>query len=180
MECVNCTACIDACDAVMDKLNRPRGLIRYASHNQIEEQQAFAFTPRIIAYSGVLVALLSILGFSLGNRSDVEATILRTKGMTFQVVDDQYISNLYSLQIANKTTEDFEIEIRLKKRPNGRIKFVGKPPVVPAQDLGKGAFFVELPRSTLKGMKNKLVLEVYSKEGKLLDQTTANFLGPVQ
>ena len=180
MECVNCTACIDACDAVMDKLNRPRGLIRYASHTQIVEQEPFRFTPRIIAYSVVLIALLSVLGFSLGSRSDVEATILRTKGMTFQVVDEGYISNLYNLQLANKTTESHQIEIRLKDRPEGRIKFVGKPPILKAQGLAKGAFFVELPRENLKGMKNKLVLEIYDKDGKLLDRTSANFLGPMK
>ena len=54
MECVNCTACIDACDGVMDKIGRPRGLIRYASLNSIERGEPFRITPRMVGYAAVL------------------------------------------------------------------------------------------------------------------------------
>ena len=50
MECVHCTACIDACDAVMEKIRRPRGLIRYASLNGIERGERLRITPRLIGY----------------------------------------------------------------------------------------------------------------------------------
>src|SRR5690606_35046084 len=54
LECVNCTACIDACDDIMDKIEKPRGLIRFASENQIAKKAKFRFTPRMFAYTGVL------------------------------------------------------------------------------------------------------------------------------
>src|SRR5512136_2172683 len=57
MECVHCTACMDACDAVMDKIQRPRGLIRYASLNGIERGEKLRVTPRIVAYSLILLGL---------------------------------------------------------------------------------------------------------------------------
>jgi len=180
MECVNCTACIDACDSVMDKVGFDRGLIRYASHSNIVEGTKFKFTPRIAAYSLVLVGLLSILGFSLASRSDVETTVLRTKGMMFQQMDDGYISNLYNLQIVNKTTESYQVDIKLDDNEGARVKFVGKPPQVPERGIGKGAFFVEIPKEHLDGMKNTITISIYNDEGKLLDKTNTTFLGPAQ
>jgi len=178
MECVNCTACIDACDGVMDKVGFKRGLIRYASYTNIQEGTNFKFTPRILAYSAVLVGLLSLLGFSLANRSDVETTILRTKGMMFQQTDEGYISNLYNVQIINKTAVEYTVDFRLENRENARIKYVGKPPKVPKRGIGKGAFFIEIPKSELNGLQNKVQISVYTAEGELLDKTSATFLGP--
>ena len=177
MECVNCTACIDACDGVMDKVGFPRGLIRYASHTNIEEGSNFKLTPRIVAYSVVLIGLLSILGFSLANRSDIETTVLRSKGMMFQRLDDGYISNLYNLQLINKTQEAYTVRLEAAWE-DARIKQVGKALNVPAGGMAKGAFFLELPENSLNGLKNKVTLSIYDEEGKLLDKTRTTFMGP--
>jgi cytochrome c oxidase accessory protein FixG len=80
MECVNCTACIDACDAVMDKVGRPRGLIRFASLNNIERGEKQRFTARMKLYSAVLAALITLFLVLLYTRSDVETTLLRAPG----------------------------------------------------------------------------------------------------
>ena len=57
MECTSCTACIDACDFMMEKVNLPKGLIGYASENGIAKREKLKITPRIIAYSSVLVLI---------------------------------------------------------------------------------------------------------------------------
>src|SRR5690606_21464471 len=72
LECVNCTACIDACDEVMDKINLPRGLIRYASEENIETGKKFKFTTRMFAYTVVLLAIVTAINVFLFNRSQVE------------------------------------------------------------------------------------------------------------
>ncbi|MEL6194743.1 MAG: cytochrome c oxidase accessory protein CcoG [Bacteroidota bacterium] len=176
MECVNCTACIDACDEVMDKVGFEKGLIRYDSYNGIANQQKFRFTPRIIAYSIVLVALLSVLGFSLGSRSDVEATVLRTPGILYQVTPEGGISNLYNIQVVNKTNHPFNVQVRMVSH-HGKIKMVSDSLVVPASGIGKGALFIEIPREELEGIKNKIKLEIYNGDD-LLDLVKTNFLGP--
>ena len=179
MECVNCTACIDACDEVMDKVGYDRGLIRYASYNNIIQGSNFKLSPRIMAYSMVLVGLLSILGFSLASRSNVETTILRTKGMMFRMTEEGNISNLYNYQIINKTQEEFAIQLSAE-REDAQIKIVGKLPNVPAQGMAKGAFFIEIPPESLQGMKNSVKINVLNEEGQIIDQTTASFLGPAK
>ena len=179
LECVNCTACIDACDSVMDKIGKPRGLVRYDSYSGIESKTPFRVTPRIIAYSVVLVVLLGILGFALGGRTDVETTILRTQGMLYQQTDDGYISNLYNVQVINKTTEEFTVTLKLVEPASGRLKRVGQDLFVPSREIAKGAFFVEIPPDDLAGNKNKITVQVWSGD-KLLDEVRTNFLGPIK
>ena len=176
LECVNCTACIDACNEIMEKVNLPKNLIRYDSYNGIASKTKFKVTPRILAYSGVLTLLLVILGFSLGSRSDVETTILRTPGMLFQETQDGKITNLYSIEVVNKTVKEIPIQLKLKS-PEGVIRMVGNHLTAPEQGMGNGAFFVEIPRDDLKDRKTQLVIEVYSGE-KLVDVVKTNFLGP--
>ena len=122
MECVHCTACIDACDAVMDKIGRPRGLIRYASLNGIERGERLKLTPRLVGYTVVLLALGVVLGFLLFTRSDVQTTILRAQGALFQKMPDGHYSNLYTVRVVNKTSREIPIQLKLenaRRQPAG-------------------------------------------------------------
>jgi polyferredoxin len=170
---------MDACDEVMDKVSRPRGLIRYDSYNGIVEKRKRIFTGRVIAYTAVLSILVIVNIVLLSNRRDVETLILRTPGMLFQEVDEQYISNLYNYEVINKTREEFPVEFRLAGGLEGRIKPVGAIPDTKAGDIVKGAFFIELPKNQLKARKNKITVEVYSK-GKEIDRVKTTFLGPMK
>ncbi|MEL6671677.1 MAG: cytochrome c oxidase accessory protein CcoG [Bacteroidota bacterium] len=177
MECVNCTACIDACDTVMEKIKRPKGLIRFASYNGIAHQQPFRFTPRIMAYTAVLVVLMGITGFSLASRSEVEATVLRTPGMLYQRTEDGQIANLYNLQLVNKRAEAYQLEIRLISPDTGSIRWVGQQQAVPAQGMFKGAFFVDIPRCALPDRKQKIKLQFWDGT-QLLDEVQTYFMAP--
>ena len=179
LECVNCTACIDACDEVMDKVSRPRGLIRYDSYNGIVENRKKIFTPRVIAYTVLLGALLAVNIALLSSRNDVETLILRTPGMLFRQLDDDYISNLYNFQVINKTKKEFPVSFRLAEGAPGRIKPVGQIPDTKAEDMIKGAIFIEIPKSELKGRKNDITVEVYSN-GEKIDEVKTTFFGPAE
>jgi cytochrome c oxidase accessory protein FixG len=178
LECVNCTACMDACDGVMEKIGRPKELIRYDSYNGIANKTKRIFTPRVIAYSIVLLVLVGLEVFLLSSRSDVETLLLRTPGMLYQEVDENTLSNLYNYQIINKTTEEFPVEFRLTT-DYGAIKLVGQPPVAKKDGVTEGALFIELPKDKLQKRKNNIKLEVYSGD-KLVDEVKTTFLGPVK
>lgn len=178
LECVNCTACMDACDEIMDKVDRPRGLIRYDSYNGIQEKRNRIFTPRVIAYTAVLAVLVIVNIFLLFSRSDVEAVILRTPGLTYKAEGENLINNLYNYQIINKTNEEFPIELRLVG-DIGQIRPVGKFMDTEPNGMTEGAFFILLDRADIKDRMTKLTIEVYSGE-KLLDKVHTNFLGPVR
>jgi len=116
LECIGCTACIDACDAVMDKIEKPKGLIRYDSLNGVTSGTKLKFTKRIAAYTSVLVLILGILVFMLITRRSWESTLLRTPGMTFQVDEKMHtVSNIYNLEILNKSMEDQVFKVHVDK-----------------------------------------------------------------
>ncbi len=177
LECVNCTACIDACNEIMDKVHKPHGLIRYSSENAIKKKEKFKITPRVIGYSAVLLVLMSVLGALLIMRSDVETTILRTPGMLFQKPDDNHISNLYNIQLVNKTFSDIPVELKIVS-PEGEIKWVGDGvKILKEQSVAHGTFFLIIPKTKILKTKTEVKFEVVS-DGKTVSSYETSFLGP--
>ena len=177
LECINCTACIDECDAIMDNVGLPKGLIRYASEEEIEKNTKFQFTPRMKGYSAVLFILVGILIGLLFLRTDVEATILRLPGQLFQHKGEN-ISNIYTFKIINKTNKDFnDIHFKLVGI-KGTLNVVGKQDlIVPKQGMVGGTLFVEINKNLLDSDKTKLKIEVYDGDKKI-ETSTTSFLSP--
>ncbi|GAB2816619.1 CcoG/RdxA/FixG family protein [Ferruginibacter profundus] len=177
LECVNCTACIDACDAIMTSINRPTGLVRYASENSIANGVQLKFTTRIKAYTAVLTLLLSLLVFLLVSRTDLDARLMRTAGMTYTSLPDGRISNLYNLKLANKTHKDIPFTLKLENL-NGEIEYVGSVSmIVKKEDYSHLQFFIKLNRNDIKGWKTELKIGMYENNVKI-KTITANFIGP--
>ena len=178
LECVNCTACIDACDHMMESVNLPKGLIRYASEDNIEKGSKFNFTARLKGYTAVLAILIGVLIGMLFLRNDIEARILRLPGQLYEHKENNIISNVYTFKLVNKTSEEIE-EVRFELLShNGTIKLVSHDSfTVPEQGLSEGSLFVEINASALSGDKDRVEIGVYSGE-KLIETTTAAFLGP--
>ena len=178
LECVNCTACIDECDTIMDKIGKPKGLIRYASEEEIVENTPFRFTTRMAGYSTVLLLLVSTLITMLFMRNDIEANILRLPGQLYERKENNIISNVYTYKLVNKTTEDIERLHFVLLSHKGEIKMVTQEVFsLQAQDLAEGTLFIEIKAAALKGDKDKLKIGVYSGE-ELLETTETQFLAP--
>jgi cytochrome c oxidase accessory protein FixG len=179
LECINCTACMDACDDVMEKVKRPKGLIRLASYQSIKEGIKNLFTTRVIGYSVVLVFLVALQIYLLTTREPVETTVVRVPGMLYQEQENDRISNLYNIQFVNKTFEDIVLEVQLKDFENGEINRVGAEILsVPSNENLKGVFFIELPKASLTKTKTNLIIEVLVN-GEVIDEVKTNFLGPI-
>ena len=178
MECVHCTACMDACDAVMDKVGSPRGLIRYASLNGIERGERLRLTPRLKGYAVVLLALAAGLTFMIFTRTDVEATLLRASGALFQQMPDGHFSNLYTVKVVNKTSREMPVELRLES-PAGDLRVMGRDLVVPAQKLAETSVLIELDPAAMKSGTTPLVVGVYLDGHRIQTLKTA-FIGPRQ
>ncbi|OGU42505.1 MAG: cytochrome c oxidase accessory protein CcoG [Ignavibacteria bacterium RIFOXYB2_FULL_35_12] len=177
LECVNCTACIDACDTVMDKIDRPRGLIRYDSLRGIEKKEKFHFTPRMAGYSSVLILILSVLSYLLVTRSDLSINILRTPGLLFQEQPDNKCSNIYDLNITNKSFNYTPIELKLKN-VEGELKLLGDELNLKPQEKHDSKFLLILPKTSIAKMNTPITILVYSND-KLLKEVKTSFLGPV-
>ena len=178
LECVNCTACIDECDTIMEKINLPKGLIRYASEDNIVKKSKFTFSPRLKGYTAVLTILIGVLVGMLFLRNDVEANILRLPGQLYERKEGNIISNVYTYKLINKTNKEIdEVSFKLLSH-NGKIDVVtGETFTVPPQELAEGTLFIEINNAGLKGDKNQLEIGVYSGED-LIETTKARFLAP--
>jgi cytochrome c oxidase accessory protein FixG len=178
LECINCTACIDACDEIMDKVGFEKGLIRYASEDDIENKEAFKFNARLIAYSTILIILVGVFITMLFLRNDVEATILKLPGQTFQTTNTT-VKNVYTIKLINKTIQDIEnIEIKLISH-KGVVNIVGGNLNIKKQGLQEGTLFIEINKIDLLSSKEKLKIGVYSN-GKLIETASTNFTGPLK
>jgi cytochrome c oxidase accessory protein FixG len=177
LECTNCTACIDECDAIMETVGLPKGLIRYASEDEIAKKEPFRFTARMKGYTAVLLILLSVLVGMLFLRTNVEAIILRLPGQLFQHKGDK-ISNVYTYKIVNKTMKDYnDIHFELIDQ-KGEIKNVGKEHFkIQKEGISQGTLFIEINEVLLESDKTKVKIGVYNGK-ELLETTTTNFLGP--
>jgi len=177
LECVNCTACIDECDTIMESVGLPKGLIRYASEDEIEKKSKFQFTARMKGYTAVLVILIGVLTGLLFLRTDVEASILRLPGQLYQHKGDN-ISNVYTFKIINKTNDEFkDIHFKLVGI-KGTLNVVGHQDFkVPKQGMNSGTLFIEINQFLLETDKTKLEIEVYNGNEKI-ETATTNFLSP--
>jgi cytochrome c oxidase accessory protein FixG len=177
LECINCTACIDECDTIMESVNLPKGLIRYASEDEIVKKDKFKFTARMKGYSAVLFILVGVLSGLLFLRTEVEATILRLPGQLYEHKGDD-ISNIFTFKIINKTNNDFD-DIHFKLHGiNGKINVVGKQDFkVKKQAMAQGTLFIQIHQFLLENDKTILTIEVYNGDKKI-ETTSTSFLSP--
>ncbi|MEN8902047.1 MAG: cytochrome c oxidase accessory protein CcoG [Nonlabens sp.] len=178
LECINCTACVDACDHMMEAVNLPKGLIRYASEDNIEKKEKFKFTPRLKGYTVVLGILTAVLIGMLFLRNDVEANILRLPGQLYEHKGEFIISNVYTFKLVNKTVNDIEnVSFKLQSH-KGTIKQVSEDHfTIDGQGLAQGTIFIEIDSRALSSDKDRVEIGIYSND-QLIETTTASFLGP--
>ena len=176
LECVSCTACIDACDAVMEKIGKPKKLIGFYSMGEIEGTLEKKSNIRAIAYSIVLVLLMSVFAFLLFNRSEVDGRLLRAKGSTYQLRDDKTISNLYALELVNKSGKEISFKL-VCEDPRLRIQLVN-----PIQRLSKDghatlSFFLIIANKDVETYKSNIKLSIYSGDKKV-ESLKTTFIAP--
>jgi cytochrome c oxidase accessory protein FixG len=177
MECVGCTACIDACDKMMLAIDKPKGLIRYASENGIADGKKLRYTGRMKLYTALLIVLAGILTVLLVTRKDIGGTIVRAKGQLYQERGTDSLSNLYTIKVVNKTMNDIPLNLRLIDAPGRIIEAEGKDILVKKEEQGKGSFFIVLPRNYINKRKTEVVVGLYQGE-KLITTISTNFMGP--
>ena len=178
LECVNCTACIDACDEIMTSVKKPTGLIRFASENHISSGEKPRLNTRILAYSGVLLALVGALGFMLASREHVDVTILRTSGSVFQTLPDGRIANVYTARMANKTRKDIPLQLGLEG-VKGEIEVVGDSIVVGREAYKTATFIIKVDAEDVPQRRTPIRIGVY-EEGKRIKTVEATFMGPIR
>ena len=177
LECINCTACIDACNPVMQKIGKPEGLIRFDSVKNIEKGTGFKWTTRMIGYSVVLFILTLTMGYILASRTDIDASVLRAPGSNFTKDQSGFVTNIYNLELVNKTFD--KLAYRLDVGTEGvDMIFVDHDTIVPEGEIVKKVFMLRMQQEDIKQNNTKVKLTLYTN-GKRNKEFETSFLGPM-
>ena len=162
----------------MEKVNKPKGLIRFASVESVEKGIPYKLSKRSMAYSAVLIVLVVLEALLLIGRSDVDTTLMRVPGQLYQTTESGTITNLYNAQMVNKSQEELKLDFRLIE-PFGKLKVVGVDSVISVPPGGKRevVFFLEMDKKQLKGTSTKVLIDVYAGEKKM-EKLKTSFFGP--
>ena len=116
--CIGCGACIDACDQVMEKIDYPKGLIRYTTERAIEDQESnqsairHILRPRILVYTAFIVLLTAAFMFSLLTRNPLRVDVMRDRGALAREVEGVRIENIYRIQIMNASEHPMKVQVK--------------------------------------------------------------------
>ena len=169
LECIACTQCIDACDQVMDKLHKPRGLIRISSQANIEGQKGRFLRPRVVIYPAIMAVLLSGFLFVLMGKQSADVTLLRGLGRTYLELTPGEISNRVEVEIKNRTKEDREYLISVVDPQQATLSSTENSVSVAAGQAETADVIVTAPKKLFRDAKCHVTLRIadgqeYSKD----------------
>jgi cytochrome c oxidase accessory protein FixG len=177
LECVNCTACIDACDTVMEKINKPKRLIGFYSMAEVEDKANFKKNnTRSLFYTVILALLMGVFGYMIFSRAIIGTSLLRATGSTYQTRPDGTISNLYTLELMNKSGKEITFEL-VPENPELQLQLVNKIERLQKDGMAKMSFFLIGRREHISKYKTNVNVNVIS-EGKVVEKMKTTFIAP--
>lgn len=177
LECVNCTACIDSCNEVMHKINKPENLIGFFTQDYIQKQKPFKLGLRAYGYTAVLFVVVLVFSSLVYKRQNVQTTVLRASGTTYQVRPDGSISNLYNAELINKTNKDINFVFK-SNNPADSIVFIQKPVYLPKEGTVRLTFFLIKKPKDLAGFKTDVLFEIKANNKIISTAETTFFAQP--
>lgn len=190
LECINCGLCIDACDDIMVKVDRPKGLIAYdtdsavAARAQGETPQHKLLRPRTLYYAVTLTLVSAAMIWGFLGRKDLDVHALRDRNPAMVRLSDGAVRNGYTLKIANRGFEPTTVEVRFTGITGARLRSPGQP----ADDLLKievepnqvtpVRVFVTVPYEQIGAGQHDAAFEVHARDERQVVATAFNFGDP--
>jgi len=149
--CITCGLCLDACDSVMDKISRPRGLIRYASLDAIEgkPEKNLLHRPRVLIYLGILSAVLFGVIFGLTHLGVLKLQVIHSRQPLFVQLSNGDIQNRYDIKVLNKTSNDMKVQISANGVDGHKLVGAEAPLLAKNSGITMVTIFVQAPRAKL-------------------------------
>ena len=193
LECITCALCIDACNEVMDKVGRPRGLIGYDTDANMVKR-ASGETPRFrlirartITYAAILAVVSGIMLFALANRSPLDLNVLRDRNPLYVTLSDGSIRNGYAIKILNKSRVETAFALDVEGLPEHDVKVVGDDAggdqtvlVVPADQLRSFRVLVAIPAEAVSSESMPVRFTVTDRAEDISVSVDSQFRGPEQ
>jgi cytochrome c oxidase accessory protein FixG len=179
LECIGCAACIDACNEVMTKLDRPRGLIRYDSLNGLQRKKRRIVRPRMVVYTVLLLLGVVALLVALSGQRSAAATLVRLPGPAYFLDGEDSVRNQFILRVLNKKHSAETIQLKIVGAPAAlSVSGISESLVVPPTGELNIPLVLRLPRHDTAG-ELPLKVQVWNAHGKVLVEKKLSFLGPL-
>lgn len=165
LECIGCSLCIDACDEIMEKIDRPKGLIAFDTDANVqlrmkgEKSQFNLIRPRTVIYAVLFTAVGALMLYALLTRSTLDMNVLRDRQPNFVQLSDGSIRNGYTIKVLNKATEPRSLTLAVDTLASPIITLAGQRSDaditfdVPADETMD--FKIYIAESDIKGLDQK-------------------------
>ena len=151
-ECIACAACVDACNSIMDKMNYPRGLVRYTTHNAVHGKQTHIIRPRMLVYATLLMILIGGLAYSMVTRTPIILDVIRDRNALYREVSGGMIENTYTLKVINQRNEARSYRLEVAGLDGLVAQNVPDPVIVEAGGVLSLPVRLQAPRDTAQGV----------------------------
>jgi len=178
-ECIACAACIDACDSVMDKMNYPRGLIRYTTENMlVDGGPRRVVRPRTLVYAGLLAGLLAAFVTGVATRTPVLAEMMHDRNALFRETAGGTIENTYNVRLVNKT--DAAMTVLAKVTSDAAVRSTSPTPLhLAANEVAQMPLTLQASADAVEG-KLGVQVDFVDAAGQVVARTRAPFFAPAR
>ncbi|MDZ7840766.1 MAG: cytochrome c oxidase accessory protein CcoG [Gammaproteobacteria bacterium] len=178
-ECIGCAACVDACDDVMDRMNYPRGLIRYTTENALEGKPTRVLRPRVVVYGLVLLALLSAVAYGIATRVPVDLDVIRDRNTLFRETPEGLIENVYTLKLLNMDRADHRYSLSVSGLEDVTVRLDDADLTVPAGEVREVTVRLQVDPYDLEPGANDVYFTLTALDDESLTaEQEARFVGP--
>lgn len=181
--CITCALCIDACNSVMEKVGRPKGLIRYESLDVLNgtENRPLFKRPRVWVYSLVLLLAMSGIGYGMATLDAIEIKVIHSRQPLYVLQSDGSIQNKYVIKVLNKMTEDLQVTLTAPGIEGLVLVGADEPVTARKGTVTPRTVFVRIPRDKLTTESQPLVFYAETTDGSgkhLISKRESVFIGP--
>jgi cytochrome c oxidase accessory protein FixG len=179
LECIACTQCIDACDGVMTRTGKPKGLIRLSSQAAIEGAARHVLRPRVILYPALILVLATAFTVVLVNKKSADVTLLPGVGPLFSETAPGEITNQVRLVIENRSGRDALYSIRIAGDAPAHFALPPKPVAIAAGENARTPLAIVAPDAAFARGVCEIRLHV-SDDKTFQQDVNCRLLGPVR
>ena len=179
--CITCALCLDACDAVMDKIKRPRGLVCYASLDEIEGKPSVPLykRPRVIVYFSIMILAIAGIIYGLATLGSLELKVLHERQPLFVMQSDGSVQNKYELKILNKTDKDMQIALKVTGHDNLQLVNTEQTLAAPHGKVIAYTIFMRIPGDKLQAERIPVTIRIEDTgNSQFFTEYKSMFFGP--
>ncbi len=180
--CITCGLCLDACDSIMDKVGKPRGLIRYASLDELEGKPVKKMYqhPRTLVYLGIILLAFGGIVYGLTHLGSMTLKVIPERQPLFVRMSDGSIQNKYEFKVLNKTDKDLFVTVTAEGGVKNQTILGAEKPLLTHHGRGTSfTIFVRAPGENIKREVTPIEFRIQSVEDPLIAaEYETKFNGP--